>query len=146
MSSPPPQEFGQQEEEKQAKDKKEGGPDPSPEGDPTPLKPRPKKKQRLGVQKVDQSKIVDIQGLPANPLLEATFQKQPAVKIKAFVGNKVCVVNTGDADVSIPAGALLCGYGRGKIDRNDGGGGSTLIATPCSRSRRAMILWCIKIR
>ena len=121
MSSPPPQEFGQQEEEKQAKDEKENDPDQSPEGDSTPLKPRPKKRQRLGVQKVDQSKIVDIQSLPANPLLEATFQKNPAVKIKAFVGNKVYVVNTGDADVSIPVGALLCGYGRGKFDRNDGG-------------------------
>ena len=118
MSSPPPQEFGQQEEEKQAKDEKEGDPDPSPEGDPTPLKPRPKKKQRLGVQKVDQSKIVDIQSLPANPLLEATFQKQTAVKIKAFVGNKVYVVNTGDADASIPFGAVLCGYGKGRFDRN----------------------------
>ena len=122
MSSPPPQEFGQQEEEKQAKDETDQDPDPSPEGDPTtPVKPRPKKKQRLGAQKVDQSKLVDIQSLPANPLLEATFQKQPAVKIKAFVGNKVYVVNTGDADVSIPAGALLCGYGRGKFDRNTGG-------------------------
>ena len=121
MSSPPPQEFGQQEEEKEATDEKEQGPDPSPEVDPNPVKPRPKKKQRLGVQKVDQSKVVDNQSLPANPLLEATFQKQTAVKIKAFVGNKVYVVNTGDADVSIPVGALLCGYGRGKFDRNDGG-------------------------
>ena len=69
MSSPPPQEFGQQEEEKQAKDEAEQDPDASPEGDSTPVKPRPKKKQRLGVQKVDQSKIVDIQSLPANPLL-----------------------------------------------------------------------------
>ena len=121
MSSPPPQEFGQQEEEKQAKDEKEGGPDPSPEGDPTLFKPRPKKRQRLGVQKVDQSKIVDIQSLPANPLLEATFQKHTAFQIKACLGNKVYVVNTGDADVSIPVSALLCGYGRGKFDRKDGG-------------------------
>ena len=89
MSSPPPQEFGQQEEEKQAKDETDQDPDPSPEGDPTtPVKPRPKKKQRLGVHKVDQSKVVDIQSLPANPLLEATFQKQTAVKIKAFVGTR----------------------------------------------------------
>ena len=72
----------------------------------------------MGVQKVDQSKIVDIQSLPANPLLEATFQKQTALKIKASGGNTVYVVNTGDADVSIPVGALLCGYGRGKFDRN----------------------------
>ena len=121
MSSPPPQEFGQQEEEKQAKEEKEEpGDDPSPEGDPTPLKPRPKKRARLGVQEVDQSKIVDIQSWPANPLLKATFQKQTALQIKAFVGNKVDVVNTGDADVSIPVGALLCGYGRGKFDHNRG--------------------------
>ena len=117
MSSPPPQEFGQQEEEKQAKEEKEEpGDDPSPEGNPTTGKPL-RKKRRLDVEKVDQSKIVDIQSLPANPLLEATFQKNPAVKIKAFVGNKVYVVNTGDADVSIPVGALLCGYGKGRFDR-----------------------------
>ena len=121
MSSPPPQEFGQQEEEKQAKEEKEEpGDDPSPEGNPTTGKPL-RKKRRLDVEKVDQSKIVDIQSLPASPLQEAAFQKNPAVKIKAFVGNKVYVVNTGDADVSIPAGALLCGYGRGKFDRNTGG-------------------------
>ena len=35
--------------------------------------------------------------------------------------NEAYVVNTGDADVSIPVGALLCGYGRGKFDRNGRG-------------------------
>ena len=73
------------------------------------------------MHKVGQSKIVDIQSLPANPLLEAPFQKQTALQVKVFVVNKVYVVNTGESDVSIPVGALLCGYGRGKFDRNDGG-------------------------
>ena len=31
------------------------------------------------------------------------------------------VVNTGDADVSIPVGAVLCGYGKGRFDRNTRG-------------------------
>ena len=41
--------------------------------------------------------------------------------MKVFVGNKVYVANTGDADVSIPVGTFLCGYGRGKFDRNTKG-------------------------
>ena len=123
MSSPPPQEFGRQEEEKEEMDQEEKPQeetkdDPQPGGDPpTGVIPK-RKRRRLDMKKVDQSKIVDIQSLPANPLLEATFQKQPAIMIKVFGGNKVYVVNTGDADVSIPVGALLCGYGRGKFDRN----------------------------
>ena len=31
------------------------------------------------------------------------------------------LANTGDADVSIPVGTFLCGYGRGKFDRNTKG-------------------------
>ena len=79
------------------------------------------KRRRLDMKKVDQSKIVDIQSLPANPLLEAPFLKQTALQVKVFVGNKVYVANTGDADVSIPVGTFLCGYGRGKFDRNSKG-------------------------
>ena len=72
----------------------------------------------MDVHKVGRSKIVDIQSLPANPLLEAPFRKQTALQVKVFVENKVYVVNTGESDVSIPVGALMCGYGRGKFDRN----------------------------
>ena len=72
----------------------------------------------MDVHKADQSKIVDIQSLPANPLLEAPFQKQTALQVEVFAGNKVYVVNTCDSNVSIPIGALLCGYGRGKFDRS----------------------------
>ena len=80
------------------------------------------KRRRLDVQNVDQSKMVDIQSLPAIPLLEVPlFGKLSGLQVKVFVGNKVYVVNPGDADVSIPRGALLCGYGKGKFDRNDGG-------------------------
>ena len=82
----------------------------------------------MDVKKVDQSKIVDIQSLPANPLLEAPPLEQAALQVKVFVGNKVHVANTGDANVSIAVGTFLCGYGRGKFDRN-AGGSSTLIAT-----------------
>ena len=126
MSSPPPQEFGRQEEEKEEmgqeeKPQEETEDDPQPGGDPpTGVIPK-RKRRRLDMKKVDQSKIVDIQSLPANPLLEAPFLKQTALQVKVFVGNKVYVANTGDADVSIPVGTFLCGYGRGKFDRNTKG-------------------------
>ena len=92
--------------------------DPQPGGDPpTGVIPK-RKRRRLDRKKVDQSKIVDIQSLPANPLLEAqVFNKRPGLQVKVFEGNKVYVVNTGDADASIPFGAVLCGYGKGRFDR-----------------------------
>ena len=127
MSSPPPQEFGRQEEEKEEMDPEDKPQDdtkddPQPGGDDAPTGVNPKRKRRrLDRKKVDQSKIVDIQSLPANPLLEAPFLKQTALQVKVFVGNKVYVANTGDADVSIPVGTFLCGYGRGKFDRNTKG-------------------------
>ena len=126
MSSPPPQEFGRQEEEKEEmgqeeKPQEETEDDPQPGGDPPSGVIPKRKRRRLDMKKVDQSKIVDIQSLPANPLLEAPFLKQTALQVKVFVGNKVYVANTGDADVSIPVGTFLCGYGRGKFDRNTKG-------------------------
>ena len=123
MSSPPPQEFGRQEEEKEEiPPQEETEDDPQPGGDPPTGGVIPKRKRRrLDMKKVDQSKIVDIKSLPANPLLEAPFLKQTALQVKVFVGNKVYVANTGDADVSIPVGTFLCGYGRGKFDRNTKG-------------------------
>ena len=104
MSSLPPQEFGRQEEEKEEMDQEEKPQeetedDPQPGGDPpTGVIPK-RKRRRLDMKKVDQSKIVDIQSLPANPLLEAPFLKQTALQVKVFVGNKMYVANTGDADV-----------------------------------------------
>ena len=126
MSSPPPQEFGRQEEEKEEMDQEDKPQEETddgrqPGGDPpTGVIPK-RKRRRLDMNKVDQSKIVDIQSLPANPLLEAPFLKQTALQVKVFVGNKLYVANTGDADVSIPVGTFLCGYGRGKFDRNTKG-------------------------
>ena len=122
MSSPPPQEFGRREEEKEEiPPQEETEDDPQPGGDPpTGVIPK-RKRRRLDMKKVDQSKIVDIQSLPANPLLEVPFLKQTTLQVKVFVGNKVYVANTGDADVSIPVGTFLCGYGRGKFDRNTKG-------------------------
>ena len=126
MSSPPPQEFGRQEEEKGQEEKGQED-DPKPEDDPPtgviPASRHGQKRRRLShfFKKVDKSKIVDIQSLPANPLLEAPFLKQTALQVKVFVGNKVYVANTGDTDVSIPVGTFLCGYGKGKFDRNTKG-------------------------
>ena len=79
------------------------------------------KRRRLDMKKVDQSKIVDIKSLPARPLQEVPFAKQPARQVKVFVGSKVYVANTGDKDVSIPVGTLLCGYGKGRYARNKNG-------------------------
>ena len=82
MSSPPPQEFGCQEEEKEEKgleeeqDPEARGEDPQPEGDPpSGVIPRQRKRRRLDMKKVAQSKIVDLPSLPSNPLLEAPFVK-----------------------------------------------------------------------
>ena len=129
MSSPPPQEFGRQEEEKEEKGHEEKGQeeegkddDPKPEDDPNnAVEPKRKRKRTSRRHVNDQSKIVDIQSLPANALLEAPFLKQTALQVKVFVGNKVYVANTGKTDVSIPVGTFLCGYGIGKFDRNTKG-------------------------
>ena len=126
MSSPPPQEFGRQEEEKEEmgqeeKAQEETEDDPQPGGDPpTGVIPK-RKRRRLDMKKVDQSKIVDIKSLPANPLQEVPFAKQPALQVKVFVGTKVYVANTGDKDVTIKVGTLLCGYGKGRFARNKHG-------------------------
>ena len=129
MSSPPPQEFGSQEEDNKEKDQEEKGQeeegkddDPKPEDDPNnAVEPKRKRKRTSRRHVNDQSKIVDIQSLPANALLEAPFLKQTALQVKVFVGNKVYVANTGETDVSIPVGTFLCGYGMGKFDRNTKG-------------------------
>jgi hypothetical protein len=78
-------------------------------------------KRRRNAENVDQSKVVDIKSLPANPLQEVPFAKQPALQVKVFVGNKVYVANTGDKDVTIKVGTLLCGYGKGRFARNKHG-------------------------
>ena len=126
MSSPPPQEFGRQEEEKEEmgqeeKPQEETEDDPQPGGDPPSGVIPKRKRRRLDMKKVDQSKIVDIKSLPANPLQEVPFAKQPALQVKVFVGNKVYVANTGDKDVTIKVGTLLCGYGKGRFARNKHG-------------------------
>eukprot|EP00974_Lingulodinium_polyedra_P003617 341024-Lingulodinium_polyedra.AAC.1 len=46
---------------------------------------------------------------------------QAGVHLKVFMENNMYVANTGDKDVNIPAGTLLCGYGRGKLGRNVNG-------------------------
>ena len=132
MSSPPPQEFGKQDaevakEEGEEEEKPAGGGEGGGGGgaglpDDVVIPHYPKKggrkRRRLADNKVDATKIVDIQSLPANPLQEVSFQKQPELQIRVFVGNKVYVANTGDKDVTIPVGTFLCGYGKGVFARN----------------------------
>ena len=125
MSSPPPQEFGKQEYEETGqegediednpKKDEEGAGQSIGDGTPPGAKPRRGAKRRRIGEKVDQSKVVDIKSLPANPLQEVPFQKQPALVVKAFVGNDMYVANTGDMAVTIPVGTFLCGYGRGEV-------------------------------
>ena len=124
MSSTPPKEFGkQQEDEKgQEEEAKEDDATKGDEGEKVEVdKPRRAAKRRRIGEKVDQSKVVDITSLPANPLQEVPFRKQTALQVKAFVGNKMYVANTGDKDVTIPMGTFLCGYGKGMFDRNEKG-------------------------
>ena len=78
------------------------------------------KRKRDG-EMVDPTKVVDIQSLPANPLQDVPFQKQPAIRVQVFVGNKVYVANTGDKDVVLPVGTFLCGSGKGRFARNTNG-------------------------
>ena len=130
MSSPPPQEFGKQGEEEEKGQEEEAKEDDAKNDDegagevPKPPRATPPrrgaKRRRIG-EKVDQSKVVDIKSLPANPLQDVPFQKQTALQVKAFVGNKVYVANTGDKDVTIPVGTFLCGYGKGRFARNTNG-------------------------
>ena len=100
MSKPPPQEFGKQEECEETgqeggnieddQQKGQEGADPSiGDGPPPGAKTRRYAKRRRIGEKVDQSKVVDIKSLPTNPLQEVPFHKQPALVVKAFVGNKV---------------------------------------------------------
>ena len=128
MSSPPPQEFGKQGEEEEKGQEEEAKEDDAKKDDEgageVPKPPRPPrgacKRRRIG-EKVDQSKVVDITSLPANPLQDVPSQKQSALHLQAFVGNKVYVANTGDKDVTIPVGTFLCGYGKGRFARNING-------------------------
>ena len=130
MSSPPPQEFGKQGEEEEKGQEEEAKEDDAKKVDegagevPKPPRATPprkgNKRRRIG-EKVDQTMIVDINSLPANPLQEVHFQKQTALQVKAFVVNKLNVANTGDKDVTIPVGTFLCGYGKGRFGSNTNG-------------------------
>jgi len=89
--------------------------------DPDPSRARPLKRRRKSAsQKVDAEKIVDHKALPDGPLQDVPMQlkNQVGLRLKVFMGNKMFVVNTSDKTVSILAGAFLCGYGKGKFDRN----------------------------
>ena len=136
MSSPPPQELGKPDKEVASEEGERpegeargeegegGGGASQPDKVPLPYHSRRKgscKRRRLADNKVDATKIVDIQSLPANPLQEVSFQKQPELQIRVFVGNKVYVANTGDKALIIPVGAFLCGYGKGVFARNRNG-------------------------
>ena len=40
------------------------------------------------------------------------------LQLQVFVGQKAFVVNKTDKVIKISAGMLLCGFGKGKFDRN----------------------------
>ena len=108
MRPPSPEEKGQEEEAKvdDAKKDEEGAGQPN-DGTLPRWAAKRGVKRRWNGEKVDQSKVVDIKSLPANPLQEVPFLKQPALLVKAFVGNNVYVANTGDKDVTISVGTFL---------------------------------------
>ena len=90
MSSPPPQEFGKPDEEvaKEAGEGPEGRAGGEAEGEGEGLLVNHRKRQRLADNKVDATKIVDIQSLPANPLHLVPFRKQTPIQIKSSWGTK----------------------------------------------------------
>ena len=92
------------------------------EGEPDPAQPLPKRRRKAN-NKVDPDKIVDNKSLPGNPLQDVPVQmkSQVGLSLKVCVGNKIYVVNTGDQPMSAPTGAFLCGFGKGKFDRNTNG-------------------------
>ena len=92
------------------------------EENPDPAKPLPKRRRKAN-NKVDPDKIVDNKSLPGNPLQDVPMQMkgQVGLSLKVFVGNTIYVVNEGHQPMSLPVGAYLCGFGRGKFDRNTNG-------------------------
>ena len=66
---------------------------------------------------------MDNKSLPGNPLQDVPMQmkSQVGLSLQVFVGNKIFVVNTGGQPMSVPVGAFLCGFGKGKFDRNING-------------------------
>ena len=126
----PPQEFGDHKEEDCATAEVEGPEEAEAagaaaaehEGNPDPSKPLPKRRRKAKA-KVDPDNIVDNKSLPGNPLQDVPMQmkSQVGLSLQVFAGNKIYVVNTGDQTMGVPVGSFLCGYGKGKFDRNTNG-------------------------
>ena len=79
----------------------------------------PRKKIKMDESKLipiadlgDSGKLVDI------PLLNL---KQPSVNLRLMTGGKVYLINSGAQEVSIKAGIILCGYGRGAFKASQSG-------------------------
>ena len=91
-------------------------------GNPDPAKPLPKRRRKAN-NKVDPDKIVDNKSLPGNPLQDVPMQmkSQVGLSLQVCVGNTIYVANTGDQPMRVPAGAFVCGFGKGKCDRNRNG-------------------------
>ncbi len=127
----PPQEFGEH-----AEDLKEHGEKPEEEGekgtgtgcgdDPNPTPPKRARRRcgTGGLGGVTPEKIVDHAALPSSSLLQDVplqSKGQLGLQLQIFVGQKMFVVNTSDKPIKIMPGSLLCGFGKGKFDRNVGG-------------------------
>ena len=70
---------------------------------------------------VDPAHIVDLKNLPSSsPLQDVALQGrgQVGLQLQVFVGQKAFVVNKTDKEIKISVGMLLCGFGKGKFDRN----------------------------
>ena len=69
---------------------------------------------------VDPAHIVDLKTLPSSsPLQDVALQGrgQVGLQLRVFVG-QAFVVNKTDKEIKISVGMLLCGFGKGKFDRN----------------------------
>ena len=70
---------------------------------------------------VDPAHIVDLKNLPSSsPLQDVALQGrgQVGLQLQVFVGQKAFVANKTDKEIKISVGMLLCGFGKGKFDRN----------------------------
>ena len=65
----------------------------------------------------ESGKLVDI------PLLNV---KQPSINLRLMNGGKVYLVNSGEQEVALKAGIILCGYGRGAFKASQSGGTSDI--------------------
>ena len=91
---------------------------------------RPNPGAGRGVQKklkvaVDESKLIPIENLgDAGKLVDIPLLnvKQPSVHLRLMTGQGVYLINTGGQEVTLKAGIILAGYGKGSFNSSEKSG------------------------